>query len=339
MRTQKENHTPTLHPLTLDLLRKGKNLLAFSAGVDSCALFFLLIENKIPFDIALVNYGIRQQAQEEEAYALALAKRYHLQIHLAQAPRFEGNFEKSARDFRYHFFEQIIQEHYYENLLTAHQLNDQLEWLLMRLSKGAGAVELIGLEPIAQRQGYHLLRPLLHHSKEELQNYLNKRGNRYFLDASNQDEKHERNWFRKHLANKLIQRYSKGIARSFEYLLEDKKALQGDHKECYQHQAFYILKPHASSFRVRVIDRYLKRLGYLLSAGQRQEIEENNSIVLGGIWAVEVVKERIFIAPYRPIPMPKKFKEACRVANIPPKVRGYLYDIGLDPNLVVLQSS
>jgi tRNA(Ile)-lysidine synthase len=64
---------PLLHEATLEYLRHTKNLLAFSGGGDSTALFFLLFENKIPFDIVHVNYQTRAQSNEEEAYARTLA--------------------------------------------------------------------------------------------------------------------------------------------------------------------------------------------------------------------------------------------------------------------------
>ena len=140
--------------LTLDIshLKEKKNLLAFSAGVDSSALFFLLIQNSIVFDIALVNYGTRENSDKEELHAKILAKKYNLTYYTIKAPKYTTNFEKNARDFRYDFFEDLIEKHDYDNLLTAHQLNDQLEWLLMRLTKGAGTSELIGLEPVSKRR-------------------------------------------------------------------------------------------------------------------------------------------------------------------------------------------
>ena len=154
----------TLSNNTLSLLETQKNLLAFSAGVDSSALFFLLLENDITFDIALVNYGLREQSIEEEEYAIALGKEYDLEVYTTKAPNYQNNFEKNARDFRYSFFDGLMQEYGYDNLVTAHQLNDQLEWLLMRLAKGAGTSELLGLESISTRKDYTLIRPILHHS-------------------------------------------------------------------------------------------------------------------------------------------------------------------------------
>jgi len=330
----------SLDPQTLPLLEKGNNLLAFSAGVDSSALCFLLLERGISFDIALVNYQLRPQSQSEEAYALELANEHGFQAHISHAPPFQGNFEKKARDFRYAFFDRLMQQEGYQHLITAHQLNDQLEWLLMRLSKGAGAVELVGLDPISQRKEYQLLRPILHHTKEELETYLKERGEHYFIDESNYDLHYERNWFRQQLATQLIQRHQAGIRRSFTYLREDKQLLQQSYHLCYHHQEFYLIKLELPSIKVRVVDRYLKRLGYLLSRAQRQELKQNKSMVIGGVWVIEVVGNDLFIAPYvKEVVMPKNYKEACRKARIPPKVRGYLYQEGIDPKSVVSRSS
>ncbi|MCH9740773.1 MAG: tRNA lysidine(34) synthetase TilS [Epsilonproteobacteria bacterium] len=325
-----------LHLDSVNELNKGKNLLAFSAGVDSSALFFLLLENEIVFDIALVNYGLRKQSLEEEAYALALGEQYNLKVYTQKAPLFKSNFEKSARDFRYNFFTTLIEKHQYTNLITAHQLGDQLEWLLMRLTKGAGTSELVGLEPITQHKSHNTIRPILHHTKDELLDYLEGYGHQYFIDQSNSDEKYERNYFRKNFSDKLIEAYTEGIRRSFNYLREDKHHLLSGYKEIFNHQKLFILELSDPKLKVRVIDRYLKRLGYLLSSAQREEILNSDSIVMGGIWAIEVRDNLVYIAPYitSSVVMPKKYKEACRIAKIPPKVRGYCYTIDLEPSRV-----
>ena len=63
---------------SLEKLLNSKNLLAFSAGVDSTALFFILLQNNINFDIAIVNYNIRKQSKEEVEYAQELAHKHNL---------------------------------------------------------------------------------------------------------------------------------------------------------------------------------------------------------------------------------------------------------------------
>ena len=266
---------------------------------------------------------MRIQAQKEEAYALELSKKYNLKAHIIHAPKFENNFEKNARDFRYTFFDKLMNN--YDNLLTAHQLNDQLEWFLMRLTKGAGVYELMGLEEVSVRKKYKVIRPLLQHSKEELMEYLKTNNHRYFVDQSNFEPCYERNIFRERFSNRLLESYSEGIKHSFNYLKEDKEALNSGVKELFHQKELFIVAYKYPYQIQRVVDQYLKKLGYLLSASQRKELKLETSIVFGGIWAVEVTEKQIFISPYFQIPMHKNFKEECRKLQIPSKIRPYLF--------------
>jgi tRNA(Ile)-lysidine synthase len=323
--------------LTLDIenLKNKKNLLAFSAGVDSSALFFLLLEHGIKFDIALVNYGTRETSDKEEIHTKALAKKHKLFCHSIKAPSFETHFEKQARDFRYKFFESLISIEGYDTLITAHQLNDQLEWLLMRLTKGAGLSELIGLEEITQRENYTLIRPLLQYSKEELLSYLKENNYPYFIDESNSDEKYERNLFRKQFSDPLMAEYKEGIKRSFDYLKEDKKQLESNFELIYAQKELRVIKLHTPNAKVKAADLSLKELGYLLTAAQRKEVENEESLVIGGKWAIETQGELLYIAPYSTIDMPKKFKEVCRTNSIPNKIRPYIFKEDIDPKSLI----
>ncbi len=315
-----------------------KNLLAFSAGIDSSALFFLLLENNVPFDIAIVNYGTRENSDKEEAHAKALADKYKLVCHSIKAPSFTSHFEANARKFRYAFFDRIIEQHRYDTLLMAHQLNDQLEWLLMRLTKGAGVCELVGLEPVSQRKNYTIVRPLLSHTKEELLDYLHTHGHPYFVDESNRDERYERNYFRQRFADPLITRYHKGIRRSFDYLRHDKRKIQEAFEVLFSDKELRVIRLHTPSAKVKAADLTLKKLGYLLSASQREEIRQKNSLVIGGKWAVAIQEEKLYIAPYRTTDMPKPFKEQCRILKIPAKIRAYLFEANISPSSILPHS-
>jgi len=317
-----------LLPLSLrEILKSSKNLLAFSAGIDSSALFFLLIDAKIPFDIALINYQTRENSNKEEDYAHYLAQKYNLKAYTTKAPKIENNFEKKARDFRYNYFEKIIEKHNYQNLLTAHQLDDQLEWLLMRLSKGAGVSELIGLQEITQKSNYNLIRPLLSITKKELLEFLHSNNHKYFIDSSNTSDKYERNRFRKEFSEPFLDKFSKGVKKSFDYLREDRGFILSQFKLIHKAKKLRVIE--FKSLKTKAIDIHLKELGYLLSNAQREEIKSKNSLVIGGIWAIEIVDNLIYIAPYIKTHMDKKTKERFRVAKIPPKIRGYLVESGV----------
>ena len=320
----------------LSILSNSKNLLAFSGGVDSTALFHLLLERGIDFDIALVNYGLREQAKDEEAYAKELAQRYNKRVHIAYATKWTKDFEANARRFRYNFFEELIEKEGYNNLITAHQLNDRVEWLMMRFIRGAGVSELAGIKDISKRVtknglDYSLIRPLLNISRDDIEKYLNGNSIKYFIDSSNLSNKYERNRFRK-LCNPLISEYSKGIAKSFEYLESDRAIIESLYRVIYQKERFFIIEYDSKAIIDRACDSTLKRVGYLMSANERLALKSNNSIVVGRKWAVEIGERYIYIAPYiQDIKMPKSFKEECRIYKIPPKCRAYIYTISLPP--------
>lgn len=322
---------PLLHEETLCLLRASRNLLAFSGGGDSTALLFLLLSHNIPFDIALVNYKTRVQSDEEEAYASSLAKHYSKRLFTFTCKLSSENFEHNARLKRYAFFEEIIKIHAYDTLLSAHHLGDKLEWFLMQLCKGAGLVEMLGMQEIEVRQEYTLVRPLLHLSKPVLLAYLHAQKIAYFTDESNASCEHLRNHFRHHYATPLLEAYESGIAKSFSYLKEDSKRLLPLHAKRFD-DLFVLPNTKDALISIRHIDKILKQLGILMSAAQRKEILRIRHGVVGGKVAVCIEEETIYIAPYSTITMDKIFKETCRKCKIPSKIRPYLFTQKIDPN-------
>ncbi|WP_457748785.1 tRNA lysidine(34) synthetase TilS [Sulfurimonas sp.] len=325
-----------LHNKTKTQLQKTKNLLAFSAGGDSTALLFLLLENNIAFDIAIVDYGERQQSKEEVAYAKALAKQYGFTCKVHQAKKITNNFEATARKIRYDFFESLIQEHHYETLLTAHHLGDRFEWMLMQFCKGAGCAELAGMQEKTQRSGYLLYRPLLHVSKQELLEYLHKNSITYFEDTSNFDEKYTRNTFRHNYAQPLLEKYLRGIKKSFEYIDADKEHLIQETPLQKINELACFKKTPTQRNDIYLIDKYLKSRNHLMSAAEKKLLQEKQTAVIGRKYLVTTMKDYIFIAPFIEAKnMPKDFKEKMRLLHVTPKLRGYL---ATDPDAVALVS-
>lgn len=312
---------------SLDTLKNRKNLLAFSAGVDSTALFFLLLKNKIKFDIAIVNYNVRKQSQEEMQYAQELASIHNLSIHTLNAPKIDKNFEAKAREIRYDFFEKLIKTHHYENLITAHHLGDRFEWMLMQFCKGAGCAEIAGMQIVQKREAYTLVRPLLKLDKKELFAYLHANNIKYFQDESNLDEDIKRNSFRHSYASPLLERYLEGIKKSFDYLDEDRAALVQEVQIETIKDFAYFKKLKSKRADIFIIDKYLKSKSYMLSASEREMLKRDETAIVGRKFLVNQEKDFIFIVPYSQenFQMPKEFKEACRILKIHPKLRPYLY--------------
>ena len=318
--------------LNFSAIKESKNLLAFSAGVDSSALFFLLLKQNIPFDIVIVNYNVRVQSKNEVLYAKELALKYNKQIFIKEVKlESTSNFERTARDIRYKFFEEIIDKNSYEVLITAHQLNDKLEWFLMQLTKGAGLIELIGFNEFEQKENYKIYKPLLDITKKELEEFLQKEDIKYFIDNSNFDEKYKRNYFRHNFSDKLLSEYSNGIKKSFKYLQNDINSLNLSIKpikvfnklEIYQNQ-------NDNNLNIRIIDNNLKKRGFLLSSAQRNEIIKQKEITISHKINITLNEDFIWICPKIEINMDKKFKEFCRINKIPKNMRAYIYSLNLD---------
>jgi len=317
-----------LKDLSLKLLKGAKNLLAFSGGVDSSALFFLLLQHGVKFDIAIVDYGVRKQSKDEVKYAKELAQRYNLVCHSLDAEKIEKNFEAKAREMRYGFFEQLIREHRYNNLITAHHLGDRFEWMLMQFCKGAGCAEMAGMQQVEQKECYMLIRPLLHLDKSELLVFLDENKIKYFQDETNFDESIKRNSFRHNFTKPLLQSYLKGIKKSFEYIDEDKKELIQDTKPQTIDEFAYFKSSGNKRGDIFAIDKYLKTKQHMASANERELLKNEKTVVLGRKFIVNQEHGYIFVTPYKNqnMYMPKGFKEECRVLKIEPKLRPYLYN-------------
>ena len=316
---------PVLHKL-----KSGRNLLAFSHGVDSTALFYLLGEAGVKFDLAIVNYNVRAQSKDEVASARDLALKFNKQIYVKSVHLGPSNFEHEARAARYEFFGQICREHGYENLILAHQFDDKFEWFLMQLERGAGLNELLGMQELEAREDYVIARPLLGVRKCELERFLCERNLKYFTDETNLTDRFKRGFIRAKFSEPFLDEYFNGVKKSFEFLAAD--ALNLAPEISNPAPKIYLIK--RSKNEIRGVDLACKRLGLVLSSAQRNEctrcLENGADCVLGGKVAVGAGVNFILVTPYVKPAMEKKFKEACRRLTIPPINRGFLFAGGAD---------
>ena len=315
--------TPVLHKL-----KSGRNLLAFSHGVDSTALFYLLDEADVKFDLAIVDYNVRAQSKDEIASARDLAIKFNKQIYVKSVRLGESNFEHEARTARYDFFAEICRKQGYENLILAHQFDDKFEWFLMQLGRGAGLNELLGMQELEAREDYAIARPLLGVRKCELERFLKGRNLKYFTDETNLTDRFKRGFIRAKFSEPFLDEYFSGVKKSFEFLATD--ALNLTPEISNPAPKIYLIKRGRGE--LRGVDLACKRLGLVLSAAQRNEcarcLENGADCVLGGKVAVGAGKKFILVTPYVKPAMEKKFKEACRRLAIPPINRGFLFAAG-----------
>jgi len=188
-------------------------LLACSYGPDSLALFYLLMENKIDFDVAYVNYHLPYTGDVEEGKLKKLTEKYKKTLYLKDAHFEKGNEEGWARDVRYNFFIEILKEHKeYDAVLVAHNLDDLIETYFLQLLR-KGYFKYYGLEEVSYKRGIKIIRPLLKYRKKELENYLKINGYDYFIDTSNLEPVFERNRIRLASVSKYNDKECKKISK------------------------------------------------------------------------------------------------------------------------------
>ncbi len=319
---------PLLH---IDSIKNSHNLLAFSGGVDSTSLFFLLLHYNIPFDIAFVNYHKRQESQQEEHYAQSLALKFNKRIFTYSAPNIQNNFEHNARNIRYIFFERIIEQEKYHNLLLAHQLNDRLEWFILSLCKGSGIDSAVGssaccLQYTASGICYTKIRPLWNIPKDKLYDFLHTHHIEYFEDSTNYSSQYQRNIIRHQYAQPMIKQYALHIAKSFEILEKERNILYPNIIQRHKN-LFIFSKQTFNEQNIHYIDKACKQLGYVLSVKQRVEIiKQDYNLVLAHTFAIGSNDNFIFIAPYiQAQTISKSKREYMRKLKIPPNIRPYIY--------------
>ncbi|BEG57883.1 hypothetical protein NHP21005_15710 [Helicobacter sp. NHP21005] len=247
------------------------------------ALFFLLLERGCNFDLAILDHGLRAQAQDEIAYAKELGARHQKQVHTKKVSLKGGNLEAQGRKARYAFFEGLIREFGYTHLILAHHFNDKLEWFFMQLAKGASLQTLLGFHALELRQHYTLVRPLIYTPKSALLDYLHAHNHRYFEDDTNQDTRFKRNLIRHSLATPFLDLMGvSGLVRSFKALELEKHALYPP-LNYLKLNGVYVFQTGGQN--LYYIDSLLKKLGYVLSGKQRLELEQQgfNGVVGGGL--------------------------------------------------------
>src|SRR5699024_4773308 len=102
---------------------KSKLILAFSGGVDSAVLLDLLIhlpETTRPnLSLAYFNHQLRADSDQEEQLVRQIAAAYQVPLHVGHWQHGQQTSEATARQARYDFLADVLQETAADGLITA----------------------------------------------------------------------------------------------------------------------------------------------------------------------------------------------------------------------------
>ena len=219
------------------LASNNRILLACSGGVDSIVLlhFFAVNRENLGVEVAAVHVDHMLRGAESAADGVLvseLCEKLGIPFYGGRVPvpeilaRDGGNVQAICREGRYEYFTKVMREKGYGILVTAHHAEDQLETVLMQVTK---SVTTLGIPNNREIDGGRLIRPFLPVVKDSLYLYATENKLDFHEDPSNRSDAYMRNRFRRHVLPRIISENPKapeGVVTLAGGLQEDEAFLQ-----------------------------------------------------------------------------------------------------------------
>lgn len=190
----------------LPFLKDSKLLIAVSGGIDSVVLVHLL--KQLDYDVAIAHCNFNLRAEEsdgDEQFIRGYASENDTNIFVTRfdtklfATDNKLSIQVAARQLRYIWFDQLLEENKLDYLLTAHHLDDAIETFLINFTRGTGLEGLTGIP----RQNGKIIRPLLPFSRNQIEAYALENNITWREDSSNASDKYLRNKIRHDIVPEL----------------------------------------------------------------------------------------------------------------------------------------
>jgi tRNA(Ile)-lysidine synthase len=222
-------------------LNKKKLLIGVSGGPDSIALLHYLWSFKHQFNIEIVAAHVDHMFRGDESFRDAMFVRDYciereitFEMEQIDVPEYIKKTGKSsqaaARDCRYSFFRKIAEKHDVDYIALGHHGDDQVETILMRLTRGSTGKARAGMPFMRPFADCFIIRPFLCLNRNEIEQYCLKEGITPRRDPSNEKSIYSRNRFRKEVlpflreenpqVHEHFQRFSEDLQSDEAYLQE-----------------------------------------------------------------------------------------------------------------------
>lgn len=202
---------------------------ALSGGADSTALLIACAE-RWPGQVRAVHvhHGLQQAADGFEQFCRDLCARLNVPLLVQRVDARAGTGqspEDAARQARYAALADAVHSHWPDvhDMAVAQHADDQIETLLIALSRGSGLPGLAGMPAHWTRLGLQWHRPWLTVAGADLRTWLRVRGQDWVEDPSNQDEQFTRNRIRARVLPALeaaLPGFRETFARSMQHVAE-----------------------------------------------------------------------------------------------------------------------
>jgi tRNA(Ile)-lysidine synthase len=187
--------------------------LAISGGADSVCLGHLLLAAEIPFEMAHVNYHLRgTESDGDEDFVRKLSENWGVTLHVKNGGFNENDYpgmsvQMIAREIRYSWFTELIEQTKAEAVLLAHHFEDQIETILLNQMRGTGIEGVSGMSE--KRDAF--IRPLLPFRKKEMVAFLDNNSYEWREDSSNKKNIYKRNFLRNEVIPLIQNEFPEGL--------------------------------------------------------------------------------------------------------------------------------
>ena len=176
---------------------------AFSGGADSTALL-LAAAALWPGQVSAlhVNHQLQPAAHDFEAHAREFCRSHRIAFHAERVDAGHASGESpedAARRARYASLARLATQARATAVLLAQHADDQVETLLLALSRGAGLPGLASMAPSFERHGARFHRPLLGVRAASIRDWLREEGITFIDDPTNTNIAFTRNRIRARL--------------------------------------------------------------------------------------------------------------------------------------------
>ncbi len=182
---------------SLKHINQKKMVLSVSGGVDSMVLLDILYHQHYQIEVVHFNHQKREQSNQEVVMVQTYCEKRGIPFHYFLLEFDDtGNFQSQAHQLRQHYLLDVAKEIKSKYILTAHHLDDLLESILIKITRGSNLLGYAGMQPIYEKAGMHYVKPLLYAKKQDLINYATKHKIPFMHDASNDENNYLRNRYR-----------------------------------------------------------------------------------------------------------------------------------------------
>lgn len=292
-----------------------KILLAVSGGMDSMVMLNLFKKANYPIAVAHCNFQLRGIEAEQDEQFVADAcqslgvpffnKKFNTQQYATDN---RLSIQVAARELRYAWFTELMNNEKFNFLATAHHVNDSLETVLLKWIHGSSLESFAGI-PVRNQ---NVIRPLLFATRNQLSEFASESAIMWRNDSSNDSDDYQRNFIRHQVIPKLkeinpalestFQHGLKKIVGELEFLKSQLEQWKKDHLHEKSGQVFIdktalLNSTFSDSLLWRVVREYgfnIDQCHDMMEAMQKQSGKK----FIGTSHLLTLDRNHIIISPY-----------------------------------------